>query len=177
MTPCGLVTPCTDTYLVNLGSGNGLLPDTNKSLAEPMLIFINRVLCHSNSTGRAKYINSSYKFNNTRWKFPWCNDLMCFQTIMFLYQQICNQQTTNTCSRNDIACSAIMINYQLYHWKQPSVKFELKYQKASLNVVCKMSTILFYPQWTTYASESSLPFAVVIFTSTNPLLVRHETKL
>ena len=38
LTPCGLVTPIWhQSSLVNIGSGNGLLPDGTKSLPEPIL--------------------------------------------------------------------------------------------------------------------------------------------
>ena len=39
LTYCGLVTPYGDIYLVNIGSGNGLLPDGNNPLLEPMLTY------------------------------------------------------------------------------------------------------------------------------------------
>ena len=37
LTHCGLVTPL--AIWVNIGSGNGLLPDSTKPLPEPMLIY------------------------------------------------------------------------------------------------------------------------------------------
>ena len=39
LTHCGLVTPYGDRDLVNIGSGNGLLPDGTKPLPEPMLTY------------------------------------------------------------------------------------------------------------------------------------------
>ena len=38
LTHCHLVMPCGDTDLFSIGSGNGLLPDGNKPLPEPMMI-------------------------------------------------------------------------------------------------------------------------------------------
>ena len=37
LTHCGLMTPYGDEIWVNIGSGNGLLPDGTKPLPEPML--------------------------------------------------------------------------------------------------------------------------------------------
>ena len=39
LTLCGLVTPYGDIIWVNIGSGNGLLPDGTKPLPEPMLTY------------------------------------------------------------------------------------------------------------------------------------------
>ena len=36
---CGLVMPYDDIELVNIGSGNGLVPDGTKPLSEPMLTY------------------------------------------------------------------------------------------------------------------------------------------
>ena len=39
LTHCGLLTPYVDKIWVNIGSGNGLLPDGTKPLPEPMLTY------------------------------------------------------------------------------------------------------------------------------------------
>ena len=39
LTHCGLVMPYDDIDLVNIGSGNGLLPDGTKPLPEPVLTY------------------------------------------------------------------------------------------------------------------------------------------
>ena len=39
LTHCGLVTPYGDIIWVNIGSGNGLLPEGTKPLPEPMLTY------------------------------------------------------------------------------------------------------------------------------------------
>ena len=39
LTHCGLVMPYVDMCLVNIGLGNGLLPDGTKPLPEPMLTY------------------------------------------------------------------------------------------------------------------------------------------
>ena len=36
---CGIVTPYRDEIWVNIGSGNGLLPDGTKPLLEPVLTY------------------------------------------------------------------------------------------------------------------------------------------